>query len=248
MASISKTALKSFESLDTNELQPCLFEMLKQIETLHDQVRQTDRDPNSPDFNKTENLLEKARACSHRGGSEFCHELIQFAVGCQTDCDKLFSHAAKELDPRALLQELLKYVENAVASIDSLDVIIGEIINDSLSMAELYSIDDKSKSTAIYNGGISIVRASSVGALFTSVAFAINLPLSMGISVTAAVVAAAVLGVIVGIVAMVMFIRHCSQAIAKYEHLKESTIAYRKVQQLNGWLIKLRNGPGVKKL
>ena len=112
-------------------------------------------------------------------------------------------------------------MENAVVSIDSLDVIIGEIINDSLSMVQLYSIDDKSKSTAIYNGGISIVRASSVGALFTSVAFAINLPPSLGISVTAAVVAAAVLGVIVGIVAMVMFIRHCSQAIAKYEHLKE---------------------------
>ena len=97
MASISKTALKSFESLDTNELQPCLFEMLKQIETLHDQVRQTDRDPNSPDFNKIENLLEKARAAIEVA-QNFVNQLIQFAVGCQTDCDDVLSKATKELD------------------------------------------------------------------------------------------------------------------------------------------------------
>ena len=84
--------------------------MLKQIETFHDQVRKCD--PNSPDSNETENLLEKARAAIEVA-QNFVNQLIQFAIGYQTDCDKLFSQATKELDStqaRALLQELLKYV------------------------------------------------------------------------------------------------------------------------------------------
>ena len=97
MASISTLALKSFESLDTSQLQPRLSEMLKQIETLHDQVRQTDRDPNSPDFKETDYLLEKARAAIEVA-QNFVNQLIQFAIGCQTDCDDVLSKATKELD------------------------------------------------------------------------------------------------------------------------------------------------------
>ena len=70
--------------------------MLKQIETLlnHDQVRKGDS--NSSDFNETENLLEKARAAIEVA-QNFINQLIQFAVSCQTDCNKLFSQATKDI-------------------------------------------------------------------------------------------------------------------------------------------------------
>ena len=222
MASISTPALKSFESLDTSQLQPCLSEMLKQIETLHNQVRQTDRDPNSPDFNVTEDpgALAKARAAIEVA-QNFVNHLIQFAVSCQTDCDKVFSKATKELDSnqaRVLLQlqELLKYVENAVASINSLDAIIGEITNDSLSKVQLHSLDaqiaDKSRSIAKYIGGV--LEATAVGTILASAAFAVITPgVGMG------VVSAAGLGI--GTVSMAMATHKYSQMVEMNEQLKE---------------------------
>ena len=223
MASISRStpALKSFESLDTSQLQPCLSEMLKQIETLHDQVCQTNRDPNSPAFNVTEDPLAKARAAIEVA-QNFINQLIQFAIGCQADCDKVFSKATKELDSnqaRVLLrlQELLKYVENAVASINSLDVIIGEITNDSQSMVQLHSLDaqiaDKSRSIAKYIIG-GVLEATAVGTILASAAFAvITLGVGMG------VVSAAGLGI--GTVSMAMATHKYSQMVEMNEQLKE---------------------------
>ena len=223
MANISTPALKSFESLDTSQLQPCLSEMLKQIETLHNQVRQTDRDPNSPDFNVTEDpgALAKARAAIEVA-QNFVNHLIQFAVSCQTDCDKVFSKATKELDSnqaRVLLQlqELLKYVENAVASINSLDAIIGEITNDSLSKVQLHSLDaqiaDKSRSIAKYIIG-GVLEATAVGTILASAAFAV-ITLGVGIGV----VSAAGLGI--GTVSMSMATHKYSQMVEMNEQLKE---------------------------
>ena len=222
MASISTPALKSFESLDTSQLQPCLSEMLKQIETLHDQVRQTDRDPNSPDFNKTENLLEKARAAIEVA-QNFVNQLIQFAVGCHTDCDDVLSKATKELDStqvKALLRELLKHVENAITSIGSLDAIIEEITNGSLNKVQVHSLDaqiaDKMRSAAVFVSRI--VGATSLGTILTSVAFAF-VTLGAGLPVSAAVISSTGLGV--GIVATIIGTRKYSHMIAKHEQLKE---------------------------
>jgi peptidoglycan hydrolase CwlO-like protein len=222
MAGISTPALKSFESLDTSELQPSLSELLKQIETLHDQACQ--KDPNSQDFSKIENLLQKARAAI-KMAQNFIGQLVQFVVGCQTDCDKLFSQATKEhqLDSiqqaKTFLQELLKCVGNAVASIDSLDATIGEISNDSLSMVQQHSLDaqiaHKGK-TAAKHVGVA-VGLTAVGTILTSAAFTI-VSLGIGVGVVTLVSAAAV-GV--GTIVTVKATKKYSQAIAKNEQLKE---------------------------
>ena len=189
--------------------------MLKQIEALHDQVRKDD--PNSPDFNETENLLEKARAAIEVA-QNFVNQLIQFADGCQTDRDKLFSQATKELDStqaKALLQELLKYMENAVASIDSLDATIGEVTNDSLNKVQLHSLDaqiaDKSRSAAKYVGGV--LGATAIGTILTSAACIVGMGTPVGI--------ASAVGLGAGTAAMVMATKKYSQMIERNEQLKE---------------------------
>ena len=76
-------------------------------------------------------------------------------------------------------------MENAVASIGSLDAIIGEIINDSLSMVKLYSLDaDKRISTPRFVKGITWAIYASVGTFLISVAFALYIRVSNHISAT----------------------------------------------------------------
>lgn len=219
MATSSTPALKSFESLDTSELQPSLSELLDQIETLHDQVRQND--PNSQDFHETENLLERARAAI-KMAQNFINQIVQFAaIGCQTD-DKLFSNATKEqqdsTQAKTLLQELLKYVKGAVASIDSLDAIVDKISDDSLSKVQQHSLDaqvaDKNKTTAKYVGVA--VGAAAAGGIVTSAVLTV---VTLGVGIGAAVVSAAGLGV--GTTATVMAAKKYSQTVEKNEHLKE---------------------------
>ena len=216
MANRYTPALKSFQTLDTRELQPNLSEVLTQIETLHDQVRHDD--PTSPDFKETE-LLQKSARSAIKIAQDFIDQLIKFADGCQDDAK--LSKVIKEQDStqaKTILRELLNYVENAVASIDSLDAIVGKISSDSLNKVKQHSVDiqavEHRKSTAKYVGiGIGVAAA---GGLVTSAVLGV---IALGVGVGGAALSAAGLGV--GTTATVVASKKYSKTMEKNEQLKQ---------------------------
>jgi hypothetical protein len=217
MASRSTPALKSFQTLDTSELQPSLSTVLKQIEILQDELGQNDT-TSTTDFEETESLLKQAKSAI-KTAQGFIDQLIQFTDGCQDEAK--LSKAIKEQDSaqtKMILQELLKYVENAVASLDSLDAIVEKISNDSLSKVKQHSVDAQAaqyrKGRAKYVGiGIGIAAA---GGLATSALLGV---VALGVGVGGAVLSAAGLGV--GTTATVVANKKYSKSMERSEELKQ---------------------------
>ena len=217
MASRSTPALKSFQTLDTSELQPSLSTVLKQIEVLQDVIGQNDT-TSTMDFEDTESLLKQAKSAIETAQS-FVEQLIRFADDCQDDAK--LSKAIKEQDSsqtKTILQGLLKYVENAVASLDSLDAIVEKISNDSLSKVKQHSVDAQAaqyrKGRAKYVGiGIGIAAA---GGLAASALLGV---VALGVGVGGAVLSAAGLGV--GTTATVVANKKYSKTLERSERLKQ---------------------------
>lgn len=217
MASRSTPALKSFQTLDTSELQPSLSTVLKQIEVLQDEIGQNDA-TSTTNFEDIESLLKQAKSAIETTQS-FIEQLIQFADDCQDDAK--LSKAIKEQDSaqtKTILQELLKYVENAVASLDSLDAIVEKISNDSLGKVKQHSVDAQAaqyrKGRAKYVGiGIGIAAA---GGLATSALLGV---VALGVGIGGAVLSAAGLGV--GTTATVVANKKYSKTLERSERLKQ---------------------------
>ena len=231
MASRSTPALKSFQTLDTSELHPSLSSVLKLIEALHEEIGQNVT--TSTDSKDTEFLLKDAKSAI-KAAQGFVEQLVQFADGCQDDAK--LPKAIKDQDStqaKSILRVLLEKVENALASIDSLDAIMGKISNDSLSKVKQHSVDAQaaefSKGRAKYVGiGIGIAAA---GGLVTSAVLGI---VALGVGVGGAALSAAGLGV--GTTASVVAAKKYSKSMEKSEQLKQKYLCISesavKVQEL----------------
>ena len=218
MASRSTPALKAFQTLDTSGLQPSISTVLEQIEAIHDEENGQKDTVTSSDLKDTEILLKHAKSAI-KTAQNFVEELIQFADGCQDDAK--LSKAIKEQDStrtKAILQDLIKGVENAVSSIDRLDAIVGKISDNSLSKVKQHSVDAQAaeygKGRAKYVGiGIGIAAA---GGLVTSAVLGV---VALGVGVGGAVLSAAGLGV--GTTATAVAAKKYSKTMEKSGKLKE---------------------------